>query len=70
MNILLILLGLALLTAGGETLIRGASQLAAAAGIPTLLVGLTIAAFGTSAPEVAVFVKAALTAYIMAAISG
>ncbi|MEQ9461273.1 MAG: hypothetical protein RIG82_10010 [Phycisphaeraceae bacterium] len=61
MNILLILLGLALLTAGGETLIRGASRLAAAAGIPPLLVGLTVVAFGTSAPELAVSIKAALT---------
>ncbi|WP_428386186.1 calcium/sodium antiporter [Mucisphaera sp.] len=61
MNILLILLGLVLLTAGGETLIRGASRLAAAAGIPPLLVGLTVVAFGTSAPELAVSIKAALT---------
>ncbi|MEQ9460722.1 MAG: calcium/sodium antiporter [Phycisphaeraceae bacterium] len=61
MNILLILLGLALLTAGGELLIRGASRLAAAAGIPPLLIGLTVVAFGTSAPELAVSIKAALT---------
>ncbi|MEQ9454659.1 MAG: calcium/sodium antiporter [Phycisphaeraceae bacterium] len=61
MNILLILLGLALLTAGGELLIRGASRLAAAAGIPPLLIGLTVVAFGTSAPELAVSIKAALS---------
>ena len=51
---LFLLLGLALLGAGGEALVRGASRLAAAAGISPLVVGLTVVAFGTSTPELVV----------------
>jgi cation:H+ antiporter len=50
--------GLAILTAGGELLVRGASRLAVLAGISPLVVGLTVVAFGTSAPELAVALKA------------
>ena len=46
--------GLGLLVIGAELLVRGASKLAAAAGISPLGVGLTVVAFGTSAPELAV----------------
>ena len=53
-------IGLVLLVAGAELLVRGASKLALAFGISPLVVGLTIVAFGTSTPEVAVSVKAAL----------
>lgn len=42
---------------GGELLVRGASNLAAVANIPPLLIGLTVVAFGTSAPELAVSVQ-------------
>ena len=59
MTLLVFLLGLALLIAGAEVLVRGASGLAAAAGIPPLVVGLTVVAFGTSSPELAVSVGAA-----------
>jgi cation:H+ antiporter len=52
--------GLVLLLAGAEILVRGASRLAAAAGISPLVVGLTVVAYGTSSPEMAVSVKAAL----------
>lgn len=52
-------LGLCLLVVGGELLVRGASRLAAALSVPPLVVGLTVVAFGTSAPELAVSVKAA-----------
>lgn len=51
------LLGLVLLVAGAEALVRGASKLAVAAGISPLVVGLTIVAFGTSSPELAVSVQ-------------
>lgn len=51
------LLGLVLLVAGAEALVRGASRLAVAAGISPLVVGLTIVAFGTSSPELAVSVQ-------------
>jgi cation:H+ antiporter len=61
MTILLFVLGLALLGAGADVLVRGASRLATAAGVSPLVVGLTIVAFGTSAPELAVAVQAALT---------
>lgn len=56
----LIVGGLAALTAGGEFLIRGSSALAAAAGISPLVIGLTIVAFGTSAPELVVSLSSAL----------
>ena len=54
-------LGGALLVAGAELVVRGASRLAVAAGISPLVVGLTVVAFGTSAPELAVTMGAALT---------
>ncbi len=52
--------GLVLLTAGGDLLVRGASHLAALVGISPLVIGLTVVAFGTSAPELAVSVQAGL----------
>lgn len=51
---LLLLLGLAVLVGGAELLVRGASGLAARLGISPLVIGLTIVAFGTSSPEIAV----------------
>jgi cation:H+ antiporter len=55
-----LLAGLVLLVAGAEVLVRGAAKLAAQFGIPPLIIGLTVVAFGTSAPETAVSVQAAL----------
>jgi len=46
--------GLMLLIGGGELLVRGASRMAVQLGIPPLVVGLTVVAFATSAPELAV----------------
>lgn len=60
MNMLMFLGGLILLVIGASTLVRGASKLALSFGISPLVVGLTIVAFGTSAPEVAVSVGAVL----------
>ncbi len=57
-NAVLIATGLAGLVAGGEILVRGASNLAAAARISPLVIGLTVVAFGTSAPELAVTIQA------------
>ncbi len=53
--------GLLLLYAGGESLIRGASTLASRLGVSSLAIGLTVVAFGTSAPELVVSVDAALS---------
>lgn len=52
--------GLVLLYFGAEWLVRGASELAIRFGISPLVVGLTVVAFGTSAPELVVSVKANL----------
>ncbi len=60
MNLLLFIAGLAALIAGAELLVRGASKLALSLGISPLVVGLTIVAFGTSSPEMAVSAGAAL----------
>ena len=54
------LLGLVALVAGAEVLVRGAARLAGAARISPLVVGLTVVAWGTSAPEVAVSLQAAV----------
>ena len=54
-----IVLGFAGLIFAGEILVRGASNLAAAANISPLVIGLTVVAFGTSAPELAVTAQAA-----------
>ena len=52
-------LGLIALVVGAELLVRGASKLAFSFGISPLVVGLTVVAFGTSAPEMAVSVQSA-----------
>lgn len=53
--------GLLFLIVGAEALVRGASRLAAAFGLSPLIIGLTVVAFGTSSPELAVSIKAALS---------
>ena len=53
-------LGIILLFVGAEGLIRGSSNLAIKIGITPLVVGLTVVAFGTSAPELVVSLSAAL----------
>ncbi|MGV3483267.1 MAG: calcium/sodium antiporter [Planctomycetaceae bacterium] len=59
--VLMVALGLALLTAGAELLVRSASAIATAVGISPLVVGLTVVAYGTSAPELVVSVQSALS---------
>ena len=55
--------GFVLLIGGGESLVRGAGRLAAIIGISPLVVGLTVVAFATSAPELAVSTDAALSGH-------
>ncbi|MCX6041774.1 MAG: calcium/sodium antiporter [Caldilinea sp.] len=62
--VLLLVGGLVTLVAGAELLVRGGSRLAAALGISPLVIGLTIVAFGTSAPEMAVSVQSALSGQV------
>ena len=57
----LFVLGLALLIIGAELLVRGASGLASRIGLSPLVIGLTVVAYGTSAPELAISASAALS---------
>jgi len=59
-NILLIILGMALLIKGGDMLVDGASSLARRFKISELAIGLTVVAFGTSSPELVVSISAAV----------
>lgn len=54
MTTLLLIAGLIALIAGAEILVRGSTQIASAAGISPLVIGLTVVAFGTSSPELAI----------------
>ena len=59
-ELLLLVLGFAMLVKGADWFVDGTSGIARKLGIPQLVVGLTIVAMGTSAPEAAVSVTAAL----------
>ena len=61
LQVVMFVLGLLALIVGAEAMVRGASRLAVSWGISPLVVGLTVVAFGTSAPEMAVSVGAALS---------
>lgn len=58
-TLLMFVAGGVLLIAGAEMMVRGASRLAVSIGISPLVVGLTVVAFGTSSPELAVTVGSA-----------
>src|SRR5688500_12701462 len=60
LNLLLMAIGLGLLVGGAEALVRGASALARRLGVSPIVIGLTVVAFGTSTPELAVNLQAAL----------
>lgn len=59
-SILFLILGLVLLVFGADWLVKGASRLAISFGISALVVGLTVVAYGTSAPELSVSVMSSL----------
>ena len=59
-SLLLIILGIAVLWAGGEILVRSVTGLAAVLRVSPTVIGLTVVAFGTSAPELGVAIAAAL----------
>jgi cation:H+ antiporter len=58
LTLLLFAAGIVLLISGAELLVRGASRLAVSMGVTPLVVGLTVVAFGTGSPELAVGVQA------------
>ncbi len=60
LSFIMLVVGFALLVWGADKFVAGASALARRLGVSPLLVGLTIVAFGTSAPELAVSLTAAL----------
>jgi len=64
MTILFFILGLAALIFGAQLLVRGASRLALSFGISPLVVGLTVVAFGTSSPELAVSIQSAYSGQV------
>jgi cation:H+ antiporter len=59
MTVVLFVIGLMLLIVGAEVLVKGASRLASVFRVSPLVIGLTVVAFGTSSPELAVSIQAA-----------
>ena len=59
-SIVLIVFGFFLLIKGADFFVEGASGIATKFRIPQMIIGLTIVAFGTSAPEAAISISAAL----------
>lgn len=59
LNIILLVVGFVLLIKGADVFVEGASKVAAMLHIPQIVIGLTIVAFGTSAPEAAVSIASA-----------
>ncbi len=60
MTVVLLVSGILLLLFGGDYLVKGAAGIALKFDMPPMLVGMTVVAFGTSAPELVVSVQAAL----------
>ena len=63
LNIAQVILGIAILYWGAEWLIRGSASVARAFGVKPLVIGLTVVAYGASAPELAIATKTALTGH-------
>jgi cation:H+ antiporter len=61
LTVILFIVGLVSLVVGANMLVRGAGKLANRIGVSPLVIGLTVVAFGTSAPELSVSINAALS---------
>ena len=61
LSLLLGILGLVILTYGADLLVRGGVRIAETLGIPSVIIGLTLVSFATSAPELVVSIQAALS---------
>ena len=61
MEYLLLLVGFVLLVKGADFFVEGSSSLAKIMKVPSVIIGLTIVAMGTSAPEASVSIKAIMT---------
>lgn len=60
LTLILFVVGLGLLLAGAHALVHGAAKLATSLGVSPLVIGLTVVGFGTSSPELAASIQAAL----------
>ena len=60
LNILLLVVGFVMLVKGADVFVDGASSLAKKLCIPPIIIGLTVVAMGTSAPEAAVSITSAI----------
>lgn len=61
MEYILLIIGFVFLVKGADLFVSGSSAIAERFGIPTFIIGLTVVAFGTSMPEAAISVTAAMT---------
>lgn len=61
LNIVLLIVGMVFLVKGADWFVDGASKIAKAMKIPSLIIGLTLVSMGTSAPEASVSINSALT---------
>lgn len=60
LNIVLLIVGMALLVKGADWFVSGSSAIAKALKIPSLIIGLTLVSMGTSAPEASVSINSAV----------
>ncbi len=68
LHVLLVLIGFVLLYYGAEWLVKGSANLARSLGVSTVVIGLTVVAFGTSAPELVISVISSITDKSMIAV--
>ena len=64
MDYILLIFGFFLLVKGADIFVDGSSNIAKTLKIPSLIIGLTIVAFGTSAPEAAVSITASINGQV------